>query len=579
MELFGFPHDRVRRACCGSLPAFAIGIAALVAWPPAGALAQIAPSQVTPQTLRPPEPRAPGINLPAATEPLKVPPGTEKLNFIAGRVVIEGAFPEFEEQTRTLAASIEGQRVSVTQVYAFANALEQLYARAGYVLVRVSVPPQRLRDRGALKIVVTDGFIEEIQTEKLPDTVRGLVTEQVAPLIGQHHIKLSQIERRLLIAASVPGLKLKSTLARGKTSGGALLVLEGTHQLVTGSVTVDNRLPANLGTWSYGGNLALNSALGTGEQFYVSAQSAGDVTKTFSPETPMRVLGAGAIVPLGTGGFTLNPEYTYSRSNPRPGDAGLVSKGYFERIAARAAYAPIRTRAETLTLTSAIEFIRQSVALSQFNSNLNEDRYSVFRGGGTYETVFGSWGTSARLSGLYSRGLGGRDTAEVSSSGIPLSRLGASPVFDKFNADAFLSQPLPGQFRVDLIGRLQSAFNSPLLASEQLSLDGNQGISAYPNGTLSVDEGATFRGELTRSFAVQNIAIPLVLSPYGFGAVGVGRIVNPTALEVSTVRALPLSAAICRANARLARIIRLEMTVDAGGCATGCPARSRCRGE
>ena len=70
---------------------------------------------------------------------------------------------------------------------------------------------------------------------------------------------------------------------------------------------------------------------------------------------------------------------------------------------------------------------------------------------------------------------------------------------------------------------------------EQFFLDGPQAVSAYPSGSLPVDEGGTLRGELSRSFTVPGT--PLILSPYGFGVVGVGRLDDPTIVEVALVRA------------------------------------------
>jgi len=98
-------------------------------------------------------------------------------------------------------------------------------------------------------------------------------------------------------------------------------------------------------------------------------------------------------------------------------------------------------------------------------------------------------------------------------------------------------QPLPEAFRFDLIGRAQATFGVPLLVPEQFFLDGPQAVSAYPSGSLPVDEGGTLRGELSRSFAVPGSVIPLILSPYGFGVVGVGRLDDPTIVEVALVRA------------------------------------------
>ena len=213
--------------------------------------------------------------------------------------------------------------------------------------MRVTVPPQKLNDHGTLRVIVVDGFIEKVQVDNVPDRVRALVTNRIASLIGRRHIKLDEIERRLLTAGNVPGLRLKSTLARGTSPGGALLVLEGTHRLVSAVASIDNHLPSSLGTWSYGANVALNSLFGLGEQFYASAQSGGDLKRIFDTNSPLRVLGVGAVLPLGLDGWILNPEYTNSRSQPVPTNGGLASIGQFERFAIRTSYPLIRTRTKS----------------------------------------------------------------------------------------------------------------------------------------------------------------------------------------------------------------------------------------
>lgn len=487
----------MEKACC----AFFLGGAALVGQPSA-AFSQVAPSQLTPQTLRPAAPIAPGEAPPAGPAPLQAPPGAQSLSFVVGRVAIQGEFPELDAETRALVHTVEGHRVTVAQVYEFAYALEQAYARAGYVLVRVIIPPQKLNDRGAVRIVVVDGFVEQVQVNHLPDPVRALISARMASLIGRRHIKLDEIERRLLIAGDVPGLRLKSTLARGKTLGGTLLVLEGTHRLVTATAAIDNRLPTSLGTWSYGTSVALNSTLGFGEQFYASAQSSGDPARMFDSTSPFRVLGAGAVFPLGTDGWILNPEYTNSRSQPLPVLGGLANIGQFERFALRTSYALVRTRTSTLSLNGAFEYINQSVALPLFSTDLNRDRYGVMRIGAAYEAGLPWWSAALQASATFSQGTGGRDSADALASGIPLSRQGAGPLFSKATFDAHVTQPLPNEFRMDFFGRAQTSFGNPLLVSEQFSLDGPLAVSAYPSGTLNVDEGGTLRAELSRSFAL-----------------------------------------------------------------------------
>jgi hemolysin activation/secretion protein len=529
---------RIQRAMVksdGLRYALLLGVVAVVACP-LPALSQVAPSRVTPETLRPPVPSAPDVLPPSGGAPLQAPAGAERLSFIVGRVAIKGTFPELENETRALVRTVEGHRVTVVQVYEFANALEQAYARAGYILVRVTVPPQKLNDSGALRIVIVDGFVEKVEVDNVPDRVRALVSARMASLIGRRHIKLDEIERRLLTAGDVPGLRLKSTLARGKAIGGALLVLEGTHRLVTATATIDNRLPSSLGTWSYGTSVALNSAFGFGEQFYASAQSSGDPALILDSTSPLRVLGAGAVLPLGTDGWILNPEYTNSHSQTLPVSGGLVSIGQFERFALRTSYPLIRTRTNVLSLSAAFEFIQQTVVLPLFSTDLNKDLYGVLRIGAAYETGLPWWGAALQTSATFSQGTGGRDSADALASGIPLSRQGAGPFFSKATFDARVTQPLPNEFRMDFIGRAQTSFGNPLLVSEQFSLDGPQAVSAYPSGTLNVDEGGTLRVELSRSFVPIGTAVPVILSPYSFGSFGVGRLVEPTILELAVVR-------------------------------------------
>jgi hemolysin activation/secretion protein len=491
---------------------------------------------VTPQTLRPPAPSPTGGFPSSGSAQLHAPAGAERLSFIVGRVVIKGPFPELDTETRALVHTVEGHRVTVAQVYEFANALEQAYARAGYILVRVTVPQQKLNDHGRLLIVIVDGFVEKVQVDNVPDRVRALVAGRMASLVGRRHVKLDEIERRLLTAGDVPGLRLRSTLARGKTLGGALLVLEGTHRLVTATATIDNRLPSSLGTWSYGTSVALNSAFGFGEQFYASAQSSGDPSHMFDSASPLRVLGAGAVLPLGTDGWILNPEYTNSRSQSLPVSGGLVSIGQFERFALRTSYPLIRTRTNILSVNGAFEYIDQTVALPLFSTDLNKDRYGVLRVGAAYESGLPWWGAALQTSATFSQGIGGRDSADALASGVPLSRQGASPLFSKATFDAHVTQPLPNEFRMDFIGRAQTSFGNPLLVSEQFLLDGPQAVSAYPSGTLNVDEGGTLRVELSRSFASIGTAVPIILSPYGFGSFGAGRLVEPTIVELAVVR-------------------------------------------
>ncbi len=184
--------------------------------------------------------------------------------------------------------------------YALASAIERSYADAGYPLARVVVPAQKLTRGGPLKLVVVDGVVEDVDVSALPERQRGVVKARLQPLIGRKHLTLTEIERRLLLAADDPGLALRSTLTAGHSAGGSLLVLQGTQTPVTGSVGFDNYLPKSLGTFSENASLAVNSPFGWGEQASFSATLSPSLAEDFAGTGPMRVLGSRSRCPSGS---------------------------------------------------------------------------------------------------------------------------------------------------------------------------------------------------------------------------------------------------------------------------------------
>ena len=485
------------------------------AWIGGASAQQVAPSLVTPQTLRPTAGPAGTILLPPAAG-LAAPAGAENLSVTLSGVSVEGGFPELKSATDAIAARLSGRRATLAEIYIAANAIEQAYAAAGFVLVRVVVPPQKLVPGGKLRLVVVDGFIQCVDVKGAPESQRALISARMASLIGKRHVTLAEIERRLLLVSDIPGLVLRSTLTRGTTTGGAELVLEATQNYVTGTVGVDNRLPKSLGIWELNSSLALNSAFGFGEQVYVSATSGYQLGKLFDGDSPLRILGGGVVLPIGTDGFTLNPEYTNSVTRPVASPGAPATAGVFERFALHAAYPVIRSRAETLTVQATYEWDEEHLTPAGFDTDLYRDRYHVIRLQGVDQMTL-PWGAAAQATAL--------------ATGIPLSQQGATPTFSKLDLDLRYQQPLPEAFQLSLVGKAQTSFNEPLMLAEQFSLDGMDAVSGFASGELPVDEGATARAEFSRPFPVAFSRANAVLSPYIFGAGGWGSIVDPTALQ------------------------------------------------
>ncbi|MDE2042503.1 MAG: ShlB/FhaC/HecB family hemolysin secretion/activation protein [Alphaproteobacteria bacterium] len=496
-----------------------------------------APITVTPQTLAP-EHRDNGfrVEIPE-TGALHPPVGAENLSVTLGDVQVAGGFAEVADQTAAIVAHLKGQRVSLKDIYAAASEIEAIHARAGFVLARVSVPSQDLHDGGPLRIVVTDGFIEAVDVSGLPRRVREPVRARVGSLQGKRHLTLKQIEEPLMIASDVPGLTLRSTLMRGSQPGGTRLVLEGTQQLVTGSIGADNQLDPSLGTYGANAQVAFNSLLGLGEQIYGFASGGYDVSQWLGNTAPVQVFGGGMILPFAQGRFSFNPEATYSRTVPAPVSGAPQTVGLLRRLTMRGSYTLIRTRQQQGGLSLTVEQIDEKNAVPAFATFISHDRYMVARLGGSYADARPD-GTSLGGSFQFSEGLGNLgalSVADATANGIPFSRVGSSLNFSKLMAQARLSLTMGKAANLSVNVRGQSSFGAAVFRSEQFALEGPDGLSAYVGGVTAVDEGAVARGELGTNWALGKRGANM--APYVFVAGGVGRINVPTALEPNSITA------------------------------------------
>ncbi len=493
------------------------------------------PSQVTPPSTRPPQaqPSVPTIVIPA-TAPQEVPAGAEQLSVTVGNVTLEGAPGLLPNEEAAVVAALQGKRVTAAEIFAAARTLEQAYANAGYVLIRVAVPPQEIVDGGPVRIVVIDGFIEAVDGSALPERVRDTVVARVQFLVGRHGLTLKEIERGVLLA-EVYGLSLHSTLARGDTPGGVKLILSGPHKLVTGSLGIDNRLPDTLDTWAQTISLSLNSALGFGEQIYASVASPPGLEGIWADDAERQIYGVGALLPLGTSGLVVNPEYTFAKTRPDNPAFALDTEGEFERFSLRAYYPAIRSRSENLWLNFALDVTEETQSAPLFATDLSLDRLRVVRIGADYTTLLPS-GANVRVSATLSQGLdmwNARDQAEAAASNLPLSRFSGGPDFTKIEGTFAFGQALGEHLIFNFIAKGQYSFSGSLLSSEQLSFDGPDAVSVLTQGAFPGDHGFSLRGELAAPI-VMDIA---TIQPYVFAAYGASYIDEPSVLESAETRA------------------------------------------
>lgn len=515
-----------------------------------GATAQTA-SDVTPTTFQPEIRRLSGALVFSGRPGLQAPPGAESLSVTIAEVIIEGALPEMEAASAAIKSRLTNGTVAVSEIFQAASDLESAYTNAGFVLVRVVLPAQTLRNGGRLRLVVVDGFVEDIDASAVPEPVRDRIQALTNSLIGRKGIRLAEIERSLLLAGDTYGVALGSALAAGATPGGTIVVLEPQYRRITGFVGIDNSISDELGSATLGGGLEFNGMLGMGEVFYLRASgypggNDGSGRGGFFDSDPrLRTLAAGAVFPLGDNGLTINVEATQSRTTPDT--TGLSTSSLFERLSFRLYYPWVRSR--SFNLTSQLSFDMQSdsqdiIALSG-NLPIYRDKLRVLRVAGDAVWHKDS-GAVIEAGAVASFGLDkfGARGADDATALLPLSRAGTDAEFVKLQISGRYRQQLGERFAFSLSGRGQTSFGSPLMESEQFGIASAQEISAFDAGTLSGDSGWVVRGEVSTPIETTIANIPLLVSPYFFLSTGAVYIHEPTAVENSKLQVSALGVGV-----------------------------------
>ena len=500
-------------------------------------------SQITPPTFRPDQLRAGGSVVFSGQPGLDAPAGAERLSIKLTGVKVEGALPGLEADQKALENRLLGGRIPVSEVFSAARDLEASYARAGYVLVRVVLPAQTLRDGNVLRIVVVKGFVEKVEYKDVPDQIKSRISAVIDPLVGRSDLRLAEIERKLLIAGDTPGVALRSTLTPGATPGGAILVVQARYQMVSGFAGFDNTLSGSLGRSNISLGLDTNSALGFGEIVYlrgsghVGGSDVNGYGGLFDEYPRVRTLAAGAVVPLGVDGLTFNLEGTQSKTTPKP--QGIQTFSEYERFSARLRYPWIRSRA--LTIGSELIFDatedKQGLLAPGVNIPYALDRLRILRAAtdAVWQIDAASTFTARGILSFGLDGLGARGASDATPL-LPLTRLGADANFQKLELLANYSRLLMDHVAIGAYGRVQTSFNQALPQSEQIGIASFQELSTFDAGTLGGDEGWVIRGEVSSPWNIAAAPIPVTVAPYAFAATGALYLQRPTVLEQGTTR-------------------------------------------
>jgi hemolysin activation/secretion protein len=368
------------------------------------------------------------------------------------------------------------------------------------VLSRAIVPPQELNPGGAVvHIEIVEGYIDKVEWPEQLGRYRDFFSDYATKITAQRPANIHTIERYLLLAGDLPGLKFSTSLRPSKHKQDAsTLVVEVAKKRVDAKGQIDNRGTPARGPFEFLGSATVNNLLGQHEA----------VTFTYAGVVPINELHYAAINykqvltseglaffadgsdAWGTPG-TVPLELLQYRTLGPYGDAGL-------------SYPFIRSRESNLTLSGL--FFASNNESDVLGAPFNDDRLRGFRTKADADLA-DQWQGINQFNLTISQGIEGLGSTE---NGNPLaSRLVGRVDFSKIEATISRTQPLFNRFSAYVSAYGQYA-GTPLLVPEQCGFGGRYYGRAFDPSQLLGDSCIEANGELR--YDVPQQPVPLAQS-------------------------------------------------------------------
>lgn len=224
--------------------------------------------------------------------------------------------------------------------------ITRLYFERGYVLMKVTTPPQDISD-GILDVVIHEARVGQLQVVH-EGRLRGRIATALARRLKSDAVfHEGDIESLANDYNDLAGLRAALTLHKGIAPGSTDLTLTlAAQDEDIQQFTLDNYGSDLTGNWVGAVRLQTNNTLRLGE--ILGLQLRASDGKLWSA-------GVDANTPLGLGNLWLNFEYSHSENDIGDRLAFLDASGTSDRARLTLSSAPINTRARKFTLRSGLE--------------------------------------------------------------------------------------------------------------------------------------------------------------------------------------------------------------------------------
>jgi len=396
---------------------------------------------------------------------------------LAGAVRIEGATALPPSAFARAIEPFVGRTLTPDDLQALATAVADVARGAGFGLATAWIPEQRISN-GILTVRIDEGRIDALRLEGNAANVRPVL----AGLVGRGPIRTAELERQLLVAGDISGVRIgKVRLER--RGGTSILIVQAAIDRIQIRAGLDNWGSSTVGPVRARAAIDFNGLLGGDDQLTLGA--------VFTPLEPSEfALGRVRYTkPFGAGGTEFGVGGYVARSEPGGALRGRRITGRSAEGEAFIRHPFVRSRAGSVW--GGLDFRVRDSSQSQAGIEVRDDRLAIVGA-----NVFGARRLDeGRVRGrlAVSQGL---DVLDATRAGDPMaSRDDADGVFTKIEAWGEWEREIASRVSFAVAAEGQVA-NGPLLSSEEMGLGGRSFGRAWDYREFSGDRGVAGSAEL-----------------------------------------------------------------------------------
>jgi len=373
-------------------------------------------------------------------------------------------------------AELQGQKLTLEEIYAAADILTDYYRLRGYSLAKVTVPAQRI-NIGIIELSVVEGKLNAVKfngTQNYePSNLRGYL----ASLEEGKAITLSKLEHDLLLLNDLPGLTARSLIKPGPVFGTSDLYIDAEEVPFQGRVSLNNYGRVEIGEWRLDGEFVFNNLTGYGDQLNIALSKSEQGLLSYANigyNVPVNKLGTRVGINVSDIDFNVAGEF-----------AALDIEGDTTDVQLTLSHPVIRTRRENLLIGLGVG---RNDSLSRTLGTVTRDNDINL----------------VELSLLYNRVHANNAISSISA--VLSSNFRSNPDGMRNNAqkaklivDGNHLFALDNNWSVSLRG-LISLTSDPLVDSERFSIGGQGSVRGFQSAEIRGDSGYVMNVELRRRF-------------------------------------------------------------------------------